>query len=139
MFETVRVGDAVRVLSFYLEPISMNSVLVMLRESFFALGHLLIFCKSTFRQYLGNGISSILDSFSSPSLFETGSCFLVFNSFPPDCFQNLPLTGLDISLQQYSRLNDTVLDRDGTSYSLLPRNIESFYTIPWVKAPIHRQ
>ena len=38
-----KTGDAVRVLSFCLEPISINSLLVILSVSLFAINHLLIF------------------------------------------------------------------------------------------------
>ena len=46
MFNT---GEAVRVLSFCLEPISINSVLVILSVSLLAISHLLIFSKSSFK------------------------------------------------------------------------------------------
>ena len=47
MFNT---GEAVRVFIFCLEPISMNSVLVILSVSLLAISHLLIFSKSLFKQ-----------------------------------------------------------------------------------------
>ena len=47
MFNT---GEAVRVLSFCLEPISINSVLLILSVSLLAISHLLIFSKSSFKQ-----------------------------------------------------------------------------------------
>ena len=74
-----------------------------------------------------------LDIFSSPPFLETSSRFLVFNSFPFNCFQNLFLTGLDISLPQYSCLIDTVFYREEASSFLFSWNIESLYTIPWMK------
>ena len=45
----LRTGEAVRAFSFCLEPISINSVLVMLRVSLLAISHLLIFSKSLFK------------------------------------------------------------------------------------------
>ena len=47
MFNT---ADAVRVLSVCLEPISINSVLLILSVSLLAISHLLIFSKSSFKQ-----------------------------------------------------------------------------------------
>ena len=47
MFNT---EEAVRVLSFCLEPISINSVLLILSVSLLAISHLLIFSKSSFKQ-----------------------------------------------------------------------------------------
>ena len=44
----LRTGEAVRVFSFCHEPISINSVLVMLSVSLLAISHLLIFSKSSF-------------------------------------------------------------------------------------------
>ena len=45
-----RTGEAVRAFSFCLEPISINSVLVMLSVSLLATSHLLISSKSSFKQ-----------------------------------------------------------------------------------------
>ena len=45
----LRTGEAVRAFSFCLEPISINSVLVMLRVSLLAISHLLIFSKPLFK------------------------------------------------------------------------------------------
>ena len=44
----LRTGEAVRVFSFSLEPISINSVI--LSVSLLAISHLLIFSKSSFKQ-----------------------------------------------------------------------------------------
>ena len=46
----LRTGEAVRVFTFCLEPISINSILVMLSVSLLAISHLLIFSKSSFKQ-----------------------------------------------------------------------------------------
>ena len=46
----VKIGVAVRVLSFCLEPISINSVLVIFSVSLFAISHSLMFWKSLLRQ-----------------------------------------------------------------------------------------
>ena len=46
----LRTGEAVRVFSFCHEPISINSVLVILSVSLLAISHLLIFSKSSFKQ-----------------------------------------------------------------------------------------
>ena len=46
----VKIGVAVRVLSFCLEPIRINSVLVIFSVSLFAISHLLMFCKSSLRK-----------------------------------------------------------------------------------------
>ena len=46
----LRTGEAVRVFNFCLEPISISSVLVILRVSLLAISHLLIFSKSSFNQ-----------------------------------------------------------------------------------------
>ena len=43
-------GDSVMVFSFCLEPISINSVFVVLTMSLLAISHLLIFSKSSFKQ-----------------------------------------------------------------------------------------
>ena len=42
--------EIVRVFSFCLKPISINSVLVILNVSLLAISHLLIFSKSSFKQ-----------------------------------------------------------------------------------------
>ena len=46
----LRTGEAVKVFSFCLEPISINSVLVILSVSLLAISRLLIFSKSVFKQ-----------------------------------------------------------------------------------------
>ena len=46
----LRTGEAVGAFTFCLEPISINSVLVMLNVSLLAISHLLIFSKSSFKQ-----------------------------------------------------------------------------------------
>ena len=46
----LRTGEAVRVFTFCIEPISINSILVMLSVSLLAISHLLIFSKSSFKQ-----------------------------------------------------------------------------------------
>ena len=46
----LRTGEAVRVFTFCLEPISINSILVMLSVSLLVISHLLIFSKSSFKQ-----------------------------------------------------------------------------------------
>ena len=46
----LRTGKAVRAFSFCLEPISINSALVMLSVSMLAISHLLIFSKPLFKQ-----------------------------------------------------------------------------------------
>ena len=46
----VKIGVTVRVLSFCLEPISINSVLVKFIVTLFAISHSLMFCKSSLRQ-----------------------------------------------------------------------------------------
>ena len=46
----LRTGEAVRVFSFCLEPISINSILVKLSVSLLAISHLLIFSKSVFKR-----------------------------------------------------------------------------------------
>ena len=46
----LRTGEVVRVFSFCLEPISINSVLVILSVSLLAISHLLIFSKCLFKQ-----------------------------------------------------------------------------------------
>ena len=46
----LRTGGAVRVFSFCLEPISINSILVILSVSLLAISHLLIFSKSVFKR-----------------------------------------------------------------------------------------
>ena len=43
-------GESVMVFSFCLEPISINSVFVVLTMSLLAISHLLIFSKSSFKQ-----------------------------------------------------------------------------------------
>ena len=43
-------GESVMVFSFCLEPISINSVFVILSVSLLAISHLLIFSKSLFKQ-----------------------------------------------------------------------------------------
>ena len=43
-------GESVMVFSFFLEPIGINSVFVMLSLSLLAISHLLIFSKSSFKQ-----------------------------------------------------------------------------------------
>ena len=43
-------GESVMVFSFWLEPIGINSVFVMLSLSLLAISHLLIFSKSSFKQ-----------------------------------------------------------------------------------------
>ena len=46
----LRTGEAVKVFSFCLEPISINSILVILSVSLLAISRLLIFSKSVFKQ-----------------------------------------------------------------------------------------
>ena len=48
----VKIGVEVRVLSFCLELISINSVLVIFSVSLFAISQSLMFCKSSLRQVL---------------------------------------------------------------------------------------
>ena len=46
----LRTGEAVRVFSFCLEPISINLILVILSVSLLAISHLQIFSKSVFKR-----------------------------------------------------------------------------------------
>ena len=46
----LRTGEAVRTFTFCLEPIGINSVLLMLSVSLLAINHLLIFSKFSFKQ-----------------------------------------------------------------------------------------
>ena len=55
----LRTGEAVRVFTFCLEPISINSILVMLSVSLLVISHLLIFSKSSFKQDWSNLVSRL--------------------------------------------------------------------------------